>query len=154
MIPFSESEGSRFGYPSNALFSGSGRREKYHPRRRASAYCTAFALQTADGAGTGTGKATADPWEKTDHPHGRRSSPSETCGRNHRIAGKDRTGTPLGFPGALRQSLPRRRNSRLYSACRFCPLSPALPTTYALVWKKHAMLSAAAQAFMQVLKQP
>ena len=37
---------------------------------------------------------------------------------------------------------------------RFCPLLPALPTTYALVWKKHAMLSAAAQAFMQMLKQP
>ena len=72
----------------------------------------------------------------------------------HCQAGKDRTGTPLGFPGALRQSLPRRWNSRLCSACRFCPLSPTLPTTYALVWKKHAMLSAAAQAFMQVLKQP
>lgn len=115
----------RFGYPSNALFSGYGRREKYHPRRRASAYGTAFALQTADGAGTGTGKATADPWEKTDHPHGRRSSPSETCGRNHRIAGKDRTGTPLGFPGALRQSLPRRRNSRLRAAAaRFRPRFP------------------------------
>lgn len=43
---------------------------------------------------------------------------------------------------------------RLEKDVRFCPLSPELPTTYALVWKKHAMLSAVAQAFMQLLKQP
>ncbi len=35
----------------------------------------------------------------------------------------------------------------------FLPLSPRLPTNVALVWKKHAVLSKAAEAFFDIIKQ-
>ena len=43
-------------------------------------------------------------------------------------------------------------DAQLNPAVRFLPLNPPLETQYALVWKKHAVLSRAAEAFLAILQ--